>query len=223
MDGAPLGFAPWLDRNLDIHDPILRSARVRDEHGHAAVPSPHRMSSFKCWDERCMHYIYGFATQLDRDNHASLHSSLSKRDSGLSMGTAAPTPVLPDAPESLRHFQPGPPTRPAVPSSLPPLSLPPQQPRERRDSAVTYTFPSARPGAGRGSIDSDVDPLLPPLKRSRVGRPRLESIGELKLFRDDNPCLRCRAANQEVRRMAWTLPPPRFLCTLTTTLTHMHR
>jgi hypothetical protein len=50
----------------------------------------------------------------------------------------------------------------------------------------------------RGSVDSEVDPLLPPLKRSRVGHSRLESIGELRLPRDSGPCLRCKVQAKPV-------------------------
>ncbi len=48
-------------------------------------------------------------------------------------------------------------------------------------------------------MDSEVDPLLPPLKRSRVGQSRLESIEELKLLKDRGPCLRCKILKKGVR------------------------
>ncbi|EPE04681.1 zinc finger protein [Ophiostoma piceae UAMH 11346] len=47
------------------------------------------------------------------------------------------------------------------------------------------------------SADSDNDPLLPPLKRSRVGPSRLESIGELRLPREATSCLHCRVMKGE--------------------------
>lgn len=174
----------------------------RQDQGDRQRALPRLISSFKCPDERCLHYIYGFRSQLHRDNHARSHAPLAinaraKRDSGYSI-SAGPL-ISPTAPEPVHQTSTaaGHSSRPAAQSGLPPLSLQTHRPKERSESSVSYTFP-ARAGTRRASIDSESDPILPPLKRSRVTQPRLESIGELNLLRDDSPCLRCRAAGIEV-------------------------
>jgi hypothetical protein len=63
---------------------------------------------------------------------------------------------------------------------------------------VSFSFPPSLPTIRKSSGDSEGDPLLPPLKRSRVGHSRLQSIGELQLLKDNEPCLRCRLANTSV-------------------------
>ncbi|KAJ4290155.1 hypothetical protein N0V88_006664 [Collariella sp. IMI 366227] len=149
-DQAPEGYAAWLDRNIAQYDPIARAVRLRD-----SLPmDSHNHYSFKCWDDRCMHYIYGYPHRDDRDQHSREHVTLRKRDSGLS-----------------RLWQ------PAVKG------------KDHRDSLRSYSFISEYPAGPRGSVDSEVDPLLPPLKRSRVGQSRLQSIDELRLLRDIGPCL----------------------------------
>ncbi|KAH7326693.1 hypothetical protein B0I35DRAFT_475313 [Stachybotrys elegans] len=209
MSSAPPGFAAWLEKHVEKHDPILSNRRAR---GDPTTAAPSFTNSYRCSNEKCLHFVYGFADRKERDEHAKLHGPTTKKeqDDSVTHGPKAPLSHIPElsssqpelpGPHPLSQLpRPTPPAqipRPAVLSSLPPLSLPPQQ-RERRDPFTTaYTFAGARAGASRGSIDSEVDPLLPPLKRSRVGRPRLESIGELRLFRDNDPCLRCRTANKE--------------------------
>lgn len=187
--------------------------------------------SYKCSDVRCAHYIYGFETIHHRDNHIHTQVVAVKRDSGLSMGNSptviAPrhnVAIQPlTIPESSQHTTILTTTRRA---SLPPHPSPltitttqhqsPQigqsqhqaQPtpsstltRERRGSSVSSSFPQSHSIARKGSTDSDVDPLLPPLKRSRVGHSRLQSIGELQLLKDDDACIRCRLANRQVRML----------------------
>lgn len=41
------------------------------------------------------------------------------------------------------------------------------------------------------------EPILPPIKRRAGNQPRLQSIGELDLFRNNDRCLRCRTSSQE--------------------------
>jgi hypothetical protein len=163
--------------------------------------------SYKCWDDTCVHYIYGYSQSSDRDRHARDHALSPTRDSALSISD---TPTSPFAghqrgPSSQNHSVDYP--RQESPHSLPRLSssayhLAPMitgsQPRDNRDSLKTYSFVSEHPGGPRGSIDSEVDPLLPPPKRPRLGQPRLESIGELRLLRDVGPCLRCKVLDQTV-------------------------
>lgn len=198
-DEAPTGYAAWLDRNLEGHDPVVRGWKMRE----SLSPSSRSTSSFKCWDERCIHYIYGFHNKDERDNHAREHTLHPHRDSGMSVGNTPPI-SFPEY-QTLRPW--GPETgkqplalqlpKPSPSTQLAPLTT--SQPKERRDTLQSYSLVSEYSAPGRGSVDSEVDPLLPPLKRSRVGQSRLQSIGELRLLQDSGPCLRCMATKQPVR------------------------
>ncbi|EXF79616.1 hypothetical protein CFIO01_07298 [Colletotrichum fioriniae PJ7] len=195
-DEAPTGYAAWLDRNLEGHDPVVRGWKMRE----SLSPSSRSTSSFKCWDERCIHYIYGFHNKDERDNHAREHTLHPHRDSGMSVGNTPPI-SFPEY-QTLRPW--GPDTgkqplalqlpKPSPGTQLAPLTT--SQPKERRDTLQSYSLISEYSAPGRGSVDSEVDPLLPPLKRSRVGQSRLQSIGELRLLQDSGPCLRCMATRQ---------------------------
>ncbi|KAG5992551.1 hypothetical protein E4U54_003603, partial [Claviceps lovelessii] len=198
---APLDFTPWLEKHLDLHDPMLRpNLALRDE---TTAFNLRRTQSFKCWDERCAQYVYGFATQHERDAHVSLHQRLVKRDSGFSAETS-PTiamnsyPFRPvDHTQSLRRLPPFQTAGLGESSQLPPIS-PQATTIERDDMPPNYTVCDTvgLRGLRRNSADAEVEPLLPPLKRSRPTQPRLESIGEL--FRDTNPCLRCRIDKRQI-------------------------
>ncbi|KAK4170391.1 hypothetical protein QBC43DRAFT_374670 [Cladorrhinum sp. PSN259] len=197
---APEGYAAWLDRNINHYDPVAQAFRLRD-----SLPLSFRAHhSYKCPDERCMHYIYGYPLHDDRDQHAKDHVAPYKRDSALSVGDA-PALVFPEQPS--RGYGPeynsnG--KRPASPLYLPRpasnIQLAPiatgSQSKDHQSTLRSYSFVSEYPAGPRGSVDSEVDPLLPPLKRSRVGQSRLESIGELRLLRETGPCLRCKVLKQ---------------------------
>lgn len=187
---------------MSYYDPVLRAAR----HG---VPLTFRgHHSYKCWDERCLHYIFGYPLRDERDQHAKEHVSLHKRDSGLSISSMPPLP-FPDPPtrnHSVDYSKQTSPLylpRPNSNFQLAPLSTG-GHPKDHRDSLRSYSFSSDYPGGPRGSIDSEVDPLLPPLKRSRVGQSRLESIEELRLNRDVGLCLRCRVLKKGVGILSWS-------------------
>ncbi|CCC06246.1 unnamed protein product [Sordaria macrospora k-hell] len=199
-DQAPEGYAVWLDRNLSHYDPVCKAVRLRD-----SLPLASRQHhSYKCWDERCTHYIYGYPHPDDRDQHVKEHAAVYKRDSGLSFGGTPPM-IFPEPssasyngeyhkPPSSYHHLP----RPHSDLQLAPLATS-SQPKDHREVLKSYSFvPEKPPGPPRGSVDSEVDPLLPPLKRSRVGQPRLESIGELRLPRENGLCLRCRTMKKSV-------------------------
>ncbi len=210
-DQAPDGYAAWLDRNIAQYDPVARAYRLRD-----SLPMGFRTHhSFKCWDDRCMHYIYGYPHRDDRDQHSKEHVVPRKRDSGLSVGGTPPL-VINDHPNrnqgpdySKQTSSPLYLPRPTGSFQLAPLATGSQHSREHRDSLRSYSFVSEYPAGPRGSVDSEVDPLLPPLKRSRVGgQPRLESIEELRLLRDIGPCLRCKILQQSVSEIQ---PPAKRL------------
>lgn len=202
-DGAPAGYEAWLDRNLSQYDPIVRAWRLRD-----SLPLRYRnSSSHKCSDDRCLHYIYGFPNQEERDQHVREHSALSKRDSGLSLGLTTPVAIHDHSIRS--HELSNDYSKPSPPLYLPPptgnlqlaRTLTTAATRDHKDSLRSYSLapePSTLKRDMRNSIDSEVDPLLPPLKRSRVGQSRLESIGELRLLREDGSCLRCRVLHRGV-------------------------
>lgn len=203
-EDAPPEYGAWVDKNVSYYDPIFRGWRMRE-----FLPLISRnQASFKCWDDHCVYYIYGFPNSEDREQHLKEHGTLVKRDSGLSLGSAQPIVFSEQAtprysgPEHSQRSPPVPLPRLAVPSTLPPLAttVNVSQPREgRRDSLLGYSFVNELPpGQPRGSVDSEVDPLLPPLKRSRVGHGRLESIGELRLPRETGPCLRCKVQAKPV-------------------------
>ncbi|KAK4197042.1 hypothetical protein QBC40DRAFT_108759 [Triangularia verruculosa] len=203
---APEGYAVWLDRNVARFDPVVSAMRLRD-----SLPLGFRNHhSYKCWDERCMHYIYGYPLHDDRDQHSREHVSFQKRDSGLSVSGTPPL-VFPEKPNrnysadfnssnsgnsnSNSNKQPSPLylPRPGPNIQLAPIATNSQsQAKDHRESLRSYSFVPEYPAGPRGSVDSEVDPLLPPLKRSRVGQSRLESIGELRLLREVGPCLRCK-------------------------------
>ncbi|KAH0498790.1 hypothetical protein TgHK011_006027 [Trichoderma gracile] len=206
---APPGFGSWLDKHLELHDPALRAQRER---GSKVVSSAYPLLSLKVLG-RPVHPLrfYGFSLpELDRSSHVRMHASHAKRDSELSAASSSLStsslfasghgPFFSNAseplgPSPLMHLP-----RPALSSKLPPLRIPTPS-TERRDSLITYAYSSQRSAAPRSAIDADVEPLLPPLKRSRVGSlPRLQSIGELRLFHDQQPCLRCRATQKECDR-----------------------
>ncbi|KAH6627977.1 hypothetical protein F5144DRAFT_290098 [Chaetomium tenue] len=192
-DQAPEGYAAWLDRNFAQYDPVARALRLKD-----SMPLGFRNShSFKCWDDRCMHYIYGYPHRDDRDQHSKEHVVPRKRDSGLSVGGTPPLSFTEHpgrnhgADYSKQTSSPLYLPRPNANFQLAPLATG-SQGRDHRESLRSYSFVPEYPAGPRGSVDSEVDPLLPPLKRSRVGQARLESIEELRLLRDNGPCLRCR-------------------------------
>lgn len=196
----------WLDRNLSQHDPIARSWRLREN-----LPLRYRSSrTFKCWDDKCLHYIYGFSNEEERDQHTREHVSLLKRDSGLSISDTPPL-IFPEqfghrrdySTEQSKH-SPGmylPRPSGGIQLASPPA---PGLSRDHKDSLRAYSLVSEHGAPSRelrGSVDSEVDPLLPPLKRSRVGQSRLESIEELRLLSDLGQCLRCRTLRKGVRHL----------------------
>lgn len=199
-DQAPEGYAAWLDRNVARFDPVVSAMRLRD-----SVPLGFRTHhSYKCWDERCMHYIYGYPLHDDRDQHSREHVSLQKRDSGLSVSGTPPL-VFPEktnrnySTDYSKQLSPLYLPRPGPNIQLAPIATNSQPPaKDHRESLRSYSFVPEHPAGPRGSVDSEVDPLLPPLKRSRVGQSRLESIGELRLLREVGPCLRCKVLKKGV-------------------------
>jgi hypothetical protein len=201
-EDAPPEYGAWVDQNLSYYDPVFRACRLRE-----SIPLISRnQASYKCWDDRCPYYIYGFSNPEGREQHLKEHVAPTKIDFGLSASSAQPLvfsePAVPRflGPEHIQRSPPVPLPRLAVPSTLPPLAATVNQPRDgRRDSLLGYSFVNELPpGQPRGSVDSEVDPLLPPLKRSRVGHGRLESIGELRLPRETGPCLRCKVQAKPV-------------------------
>ena len=84
----------WLDRNLNLHDPIARGWSGHKSSPIATSPlgsrRPYHPTSAKCPEETCPFYIYGFAETLNRDAHVrDQHRIPIKRDSGLSLGSAS--------------------------------------------------------------------------------------------------------------------------------------
>ena len=198
LDLAPDSFATWLDRNVALHDPIFRGWRMRG----SLSPSSRSFASFKCSDDQCMHFIYGFTSHRERDAHASEHGAPPRRDSSLFASNPFPlqSADLPSShsfdPDYLRRRSSMQLPKPNTTIQLAALTT--TQPRDRRDSLLSYSLGAEHPPRSRGSIDSEVDPLLPPLKRNRAGQSRLESIEELKLGRGESACLRCRVLRKSV-------------------------
>lgn len=205
---GPEGFDNWLEKHLELHDPIVH-APVSASAATSPTTRPRSNSSYRCWFEQCVHFVYGFSSQYERDSHARIHSTyLSKRDSGLSITTPPliPRKNTPGVQSSVETVRPAPPARQvrsAGSSHLPTLSLQTQtRDRDRKDPvSFAYSYPNSRPGTRGASVESDVDSQLPPLKRNRAGHSRLQSIGELQLLRDNDPCLRCKVSHRAVSIM----------------------
>ncbi|KAI0109552.1 hypothetical protein GGR51DRAFT_569838 [Nemania sp. FL0031] len=192
---APPGYGIWLDQNISYYDPVFRGWRTR-----GSVPLiSRRQVSFKCWNDECIHQIYGFSTAEDRDEHMKRHTKPQKWEPGLPVNSVLPL-TFSDQPQPkvfgadhIKQSSPAPVPRLSMPSTLPSLAMM-NQPRDRRGSAPGFPPANEYSSQHRGSlqVEPEVDPMLPPLKRSRVGHSRLESIGELRLPRDAGPCLRCK-------------------------------
>ncbi|RWA12734.1 hypothetical protein EKO27_g2352 [Xylaria grammica] len=181
---APPGYNLWLDQNISYYDPVFRGWRTR-----GSVPLiSRRQVSFKCWDDECIHQIYGFSTAEDRDEHMKRHANPRKREAGPPVSNMLPlafsdqTQPRVFGTDHLKQGSPAPLPRLSVPSALPGL-VTMNQPRDRRGSVPGFPPANEYPSQHRNSlqVEAEVDPMLPPLKRSRVGHSRLESIGELRL------------------------------------------
>ncbi|KAI1304790.1 hypothetical protein F5Y03DRAFT_395313 [Xylaria venustula] len=196
---APPGYASWLEQNISHYDPVFRGWRTR-----GSVPLiSRRQVSFKCSHDECIHQIYGFSTVEDREEHMKRHVNPLKRELGPPVVNALPlafsdsTQPRVFGTDNLKQGSPAPLPRLSVPSTLPSLASM-NQPGDRRGSVPGYPPVNEFPSQHRNSLqtEAEVDPMLPPLKRSRMGHSRLESIGELRLPRDTGPCLRCKVQSK---------------------------
>ncbi|KAL5625459.1 hypothetical protein BROUX41_005519 [Berkeleyomyces rouxiae] len=195
-------YGPWLAQNMREHDTMIRSARIGDYAGQRQL----RFSSFKCSNEACIYYVYGFATSDSRDQHIREHHMTPvKRDSALSLST--PTLPFPDY---------GPPSsRPVSDSSQPiPHKLPgklqggPQLPplnigsssvfEPRQGSATSAHPPQNEAGPLRRGLDDEAAADLAALRNSRsTSAPgTAEASSEVKYMQDIGPCLRCKLTNK---------------------------
>ncbi|KAF4460534.1 hypothetical protein FALBO_12678 [Fusarium albosuccineum] len=197
----PPGYPSWLDHHLTHHDRATRPSAPQDP-----TSTVDRLKApFRCWHDQCIYYVYGFSTELDRDNHVRLHSNTTWRNPDPFMkprSSSQSTDHLPEKtsmPLSRDRLPPIQPPTALVTTNLPPLPFPtPSTATTRRESGLGFTFPESKSALPRGVVESAPDPQLPPLKRARVGHHRLQSIGELNLLRANDPCLRCRASNSQV-------------------------
>lgn len=203
-DDTPEAYSGWwLERNLADNDPIFRGSKVRDVLTQNPGGEP---PSYKCWDDKCVHYIYGFPSQDDREYHAREHVPPSRGDHPPLATANTPSFTFPDH-SSTRSFGGDTPRRSStlqLPKPTGPplrsLSIPSQlSDSDRKDSIPSISFSADHPHRQRSFPGADVEPLLPPLKFSRAGQSRLQSIGELKLPKDTGPCLRCTIKNLAVR------------------------
>ncbi|EXK47227.1 hypothetical protein FOMG_00716 [Fusarium oxysporum f. sp. melonis 26406] len=197
----PQEYTSWLDHHLAHHD------RVTHSFPSAASTSITNFSRapFKCWHEQCIHYVYGFSTHLERDNHLRLHLTKNASESG-SFVPAQSSSNISEIPETGGGALPRdrlPPIQPPttlVTTNLPPLPFPTPSTAStattRRDHSSSFSFSDPKTALSRSGEETTSDPQLPPLKRARVGHDRLKSIGELKLLHNNDPCLRCRASNR---------------------------
>ncbi|KAI1812744.1 hypothetical protein GGS20DRAFT_587171 [Poronia punctata] len=191
---APQGFTHWLEQNMEYYDPIFRAWRAR-----SSVPMliSQGQASFKCEHDQCVHHVYGFATAEERRAHMERHDTSSRR---------ALEPSISDTPRAIggdyvNRGSPAPLPRISAPTVLPTLSTIGQvQGMDRRGSAPNFSvnvndFPLQQRASAQ--TESEVDPMLPPLKRSRTGHSRLQSIDELRLYPGMQQCLRCRVQGKQ--------------------------
>ncbi|TWU75430.1 hypothetical protein ED733_004029 [Metarhizium rileyi] len=201
LSSAPPDFGVWLKRHLESHDSILQ--RRPQNHAEALEWKPRSMSLHKCWDDQCARYVYGFASQRERDNHSLMHQPPAKGSAGFPVEASPRVPPIGQPSVRLLNSSQSFRKLPSVqtgnlppPSSLPSIS--PQLPLKEKDYMYVYNMgytPTA--GVRRNSSEADMDSMLPPLKRPKTNQPRLESIGELQLFCEAGPCLRCKIAKKK--------------------------
>jgi hypothetical protein len=115
----PGQIGPWLDNHLDHHDPYISRRHFQDGQGEFG----NRSSTAKCPEERCIHYIYGFATKADRERHVATHKPSLPADQESNLTPAFPNP-LPVHRSSPRSDHPVPIQRPVISLQLPPPALP---------------------------------------------------------------------------------------------------
>ncbi|UZP33807.1 hypothetical protein NXS19_001623 [Fusarium pseudograminearum] len=165
----PQGYSSWLDHHLTHHDRATHSLPLPDS---TSLSSPTR-ASFKCVYEQCAHYIYGFSTQLERDNHIRLHSTKSSSDSELFIQAddSSNTSELPGkgaGPVPRDRLPPIHPPATLVTAGLPPLPFPTPSTAStattRRDHGSSFSFSEPKPVLPRGNEETTADPQLPPLK-----------------------------------------------------------
>lgn len=180
---------------MNSYDPVLRKFRSRhDKHDHQK-----RTSSYKCWNDQCVHYVYGFDNEQDREAHVGQHSATLKNIWLRNESTIERVPTL--KVQQLSSIRTSPSlSRLTIPSDV---GYPKPQPvYQQNDTDMSIVPPIISPTYRRSirprSPDLDTDSQLPPLKKARTGQPRLESIQELQLFREQTRCLRCRLLKLEV-------------------------
>ncbi|RYP04184.1 hypothetical protein DL765_010285 [Monosporascus sp. GIB2] len=177
-DNAPPEYGAWLDRNISYYDPIFRGWRLRE-----TVPLiARRQVSFKCWDDRCLYYIYGFPNAEDRDQHLKQHVARPpKRDSSFVASSVPPVNFSVQQPSQAAKIDQHGPASPApapvpalAPTPTPRLSassssLPPLVSCDSRDDCA-YCSENADPpgedfwkvlGCHRGSLAALADLMLP--------------------------------------------------------------
>ncbi|RYP07055.1 hypothetical protein DL764_002778 [Monosporascus ibericus] len=169
-DNAPPEYGAWLDRNISYYDPIFRGWRLRD-----TVPLiSRRQVSFKCWDDRCLYYIYGFPNAEDRDQHLKQHVARPpKRDSSF-LASSVPPVIFsvqqPSQPAKIDQHRPVSPALAPTPRlTASSSSLPPLVSCDSRDDCA-YCSENADPpgedfwkalGCHRGSLAALADLMLP--------------------------------------------------------------
>ena len=202
---APPDFALWLEKHLDRYDLFLRPFQEQQED--QAMFVPRSMPSVKCWNEQCDRYIYGFASQKERDSHSLAHKTPAERylafppQTSCEQSASGHNLVRPLGTSQSIHLSPSVQADNHTGGLRLPAISPQSRAKEKNDSSTAYTPHDATAPVAkrRSSDDSDIEPLLPPLKRSKTCLPRLESIGELQLFPERHPCLQCRIAEKQVR------------------------
>lgn len=188
---------------MSFYDPVFRGRTASN----LAPRVPRRQASYKCWKDDCLHYIYGFRTAEEREEHIRHHPPISVQQSfGPSRSQAStyssftePRPPQSASIGTTQSREVPQPSTSASMSSLPPIvtSASGREP-PRRPSAISLPPPPDFAAQTSSAPEPAVDPLLPPLKRSRVGHSKLESIGELRLPREQGKCLRCKVYSKPV-------------------------
>jgi hypothetical protein len=144
-----------------------------------------------------MHYIYGFATEMELEDHDHAEIPLRNVPVPFSEYVSSRAASVLNTSAVHRPTPPVQPQRPVVNTSLPPLPLPTPS-TGRSDSGQSFNFPDVRPEVVGPHPDTGAKPQLPPLTGEGASRGRLKSIGELNLFQHPAPCLQCSITKRNV-------------------------